>query len=57
VRAKTGTLLEQVSALSGWVWPQGSREPLTFSILSRGLEKAQAIALEDQIVAIVSTRS
>jgi D-alanyl-D-alanine carboxypeptidase/D-alanyl-D-alanine-endopeptidase (penicillin-binding protein 4) len=56
VRAKTGTLLQQVSALSGWVWLQRSRRWATFSILSRGLAKPQAVALEDALVSIVGRR-
>jgi serine-type D-Ala-D-Ala carboxypeptidase/endopeptidase (penicillin-binding protein 4) len=54
VRAKTGTLLKQVSALSGWVWLQRSSRWGEFSILSRGLSKPQAIAVEDQIVSIIA---
>jgi D-alanyl-D-alanine carboxypeptidase len=54
VHAKTGTLLQHVSALSGWVWLRHSGRWAPFSILSRGLPKPQAIALEDQIVSIVS---
>jgi protein MpaA len=56
MRAKTGTLLRQVSALSGWVWLQRSRRRAEFSILSRGLAKPQAIALEDELVSIVARR-
>jgi D-alanyl-D-alanine carboxypeptidase len=54
VRAKTGTLLQQVSALSGWVWLQRSRRWAEFSILSRGLAKSQAVAVEDGLVSIVA---
>jgi D-alanyl-D-alanine carboxypeptidase len=54
VRAKTGTLLKQVSALSGWVWLQRPHRWAEFSILSRGLSKPQAVALEDGIVSIIS---
>jgi protein MpaA len=56
VRAKTGTLLQQVSALSGWVWLQRSRRWAAFSILSRGLAKSEAVALEDALVSIVARR-
>jgi D-alanyl-D-alanine carboxypeptidase len=56
VRAKTGTLLQQVSALSGWVWLQRSRRWAQFSILSRGLAKSQAVALEDELVSLVARR-
>ena len=54
VRAKTGTLLKQISALSGWVWLQRPRGWAEFSILSRGLRKAQAIVLEDELVSIIA---
>jgi serine-type D-Ala-D-Ala carboxypeptidase/endopeptidase (penicillin-binding protein 4) len=54
IRAKTGTLLQQVSALSGWVWLQSSHRWAEFSILSRGLPKPQAVALEDRLVAIIA---
>jgi D-alanyl-D-alanine carboxypeptidase/D-alanyl-D-alanine-endopeptidase (penicillin-binding protein 4) len=53
VRAKTGTLLEGVSALSGYVRTPGSRW-LAFSILSRGLTKDRAVAIEDAVVRIVA---
>jgi serine-type D-Ala-D-Ala carboxypeptidase/endopeptidase (penicillin-binding protein 4) len=56
VRAKTGTLLEQVSALSGWVWLHRHRRWADFAILSRGLAKPQAVALEDGIVSIITYR-
>jgi serine-type D-Ala-D-Ala carboxypeptidase/endopeptidase (penicillin-binding protein 4) len=54
IRAKTGTLLKQVSALSGWVWLEKSRRWAEFSILSHGLSKPQAVALEDGVVAIIA---
>src|SRR5205807_10420695 len=34
VRAKTGTLLKQISALSGWVWFQRIRRWVEFSVVS-----------------------
>jgi serine-type D-Ala-D-Ala carboxypeptidase/endopeptidase (penicillin-binding protein 4) len=54
VRAKTGTLLDGVSALSGWVRPDGGRSWLEFSILSEGLPKDQAVSIEDAIVRAVA---
>ena len=54
VRAKTGTLLQRVSALSGWVWLERSRRWAEFSVLSRGLPKPRAVELEDRAVAIVA---
>ena len=56
VRAKTGTL-EEISALSGWVWLQWEERWGAFSILSRGMSKSQAVAIEDRIVRIVSNRT
>lgn len=53
VRAKTGTL-NDVSALSGWVWLRRAQSWGEFSILSRGLSKAKAVALEDRILGILS---
>jgi D-alanyl-D-alanine carboxypeptidase/D-alanyl-D-alanine-endopeptidase (penicillin-binding protein 4) len=55
VRAKTGTLLEGISALAGYVRPTGSRRWLAFSIMSEGLSKDRAVALEDAVVRIVAS--
>jgi D-alanyl-D-alanine carboxypeptidase len=52
VVAKTGTLLEVVSALTGWVWRPRSGRWADFSILSRGLTKARAVAVEDALVRV-----
>ena len=52
VRAKTGTL-DGVSALSGWVWLRRTKEWATFSILSSGLPKYTAAAIEDRIVSVL----
>lgn len=57
VRAKTGTLFAQVSALSGWVWLQHSHRWGAFSILSRGLSKPDAVTLEDELVAIIAAHA
>lgn len=56
VRAKTGTLTE-ISALSGWVWSTKIEDWVSFSILSSGLSKDEAIRIEDGIVALVSERA
>ncbi|MFB3739258.1 MAG: D-alanyl-D-alanine carboxypeptidase/D-alanyl-D-alanine-endopeptidase, partial [Candidatus Velamenicoccus archaeovorus] len=48
VRAKTGTL-DDVSALSGWVWLRRARTWASFSILS-SLPKWSAVRIEDGIV-------
>ncbi|MFN2491013.1 MAG: D-alanyl-D-alanine carboxypeptidase/D-alanyl-D-alanine-endopeptidase [Actinomycetota bacterium] len=53
LRAKTGTLIE-VSALAGWVWRRRHGSWATFALLSRGMPKAEAAALEDRIVRIVA---
>jgi len=50
VRAKTGTLFETpVSALSGYVTSLDGRR-LAFSIISRGLDEATAVEIEDAVV-------
>jgi D-alanyl-D-alanine carboxypeptidase len=56
VRAKTGTLFDGVSALSGWVRLRSGRWA-AFSILSRGLGKGAAVRLEDRLVALVASRA
>jgi hypothetical protein len=53
LRAKTGTL-EGVSALSGWVWQPRLGRWVEFSILSTGMPKHRAVALEDRIVRVVA---
>lgn len=54
VRAKTGTL-DDVSALSGWV-KAGSGGWVEFSILSYGMSKSTASAIEDRIVVTLRNR-
>lgn len=56
VRAKTGTLTN-ISALSGWVWMKRRDRWGTFSIMSRGMDKPHAVALEDRIVRILNQRA
>ncbi|MEO8292024.1 MAG: D-alanyl-D-alanine carboxypeptidase [Actinomycetota bacterium] len=56
VRAKTGTL-EQISALSGWVWLEQRDGWAEFSILSHGLSKSTAIRIEDAIVHTVAAHA
>jgi D-alanyl-D-alanine carboxypeptidase/D-alanyl-D-alanine-endopeptidase (penicillin-binding protein 4) len=53
LRAKTGTL-ERVSALSGWVRQRRLGRWIEFSVLSTGLRKDRAAALEDRIVRVLS---
>jgi D-alanyl-D-alanine carboxypeptidase/D-alanyl-D-alanine-endopeptidase (penicillin-binding protein 4) len=54
VRAKTGSL-DDVSALSGWVRVQ-SGDWVEFSVLSFGMPKSTASAIEDRIVEILQDR-
>ena len=56
IRAKTGTLIG-ISALSGWVWLEREDRWGEFSILSRGMSKSQAVAIENRIVRIVANRA
>ncbi|MEO8477756.1 MAG: D-alanyl-D-alanine carboxypeptidase/D-alanyl-D-alanine-endopeptidase [Actinomycetota bacterium] len=54
VRAKTGTLFETpVSSLSGYV-TDASGTRVAFSVISRGLDKGTAMAIEDAIVRALS---
>jgi len=53
IRAKTGTL-DDVSALSGWVWLEKTGGWVEFSILSSGFNEWTAKKIEDRIVRIVS---
>ncbi len=54
VRAKTGSL-DDVSALSGWVRVR-SGDWVEFSVLSFGMSKSTASAIEDRIVEILQDR-
>ena len=56
VRAKTGTLIE-ISALSGWVWLQREHAWATFSILSKGITKTEAIHMKNAIVRVVNANA
>ncbi|HVF53966.1 MAG TPA: D-alanyl-D-alanine carboxypeptidase [Actinomycetota bacterium] len=49
VKAKTGTL-DEISALSGYVWLEKTESWAEFSILSGGLPKYTAVDIEDRIV-------
>jgi len=55
VRAKTGTL-EDVSALSGWVFTRGTDTWVEFSILSFGMSKSTATDIEDRVVRVLERR-
>jgi serine-type D-Ala-D-Ala carboxypeptidase/endopeptidase (penicillin-binding protein 4) len=56
VRAKTGTLLEGVSALSGWV-RRASGGWAVFSILSAGMATDEAVSIEDNVVRFLAVRA
>jgi serine-type D-Ala-D-Ala carboxypeptidase/endopeptidase (penicillin-binding protein 4) len=56
VRAKTGTLNE-VSALSGWVWLEHEHRWVAFSILSGGMSKDASVRIEDAVVRILNRRA
>jgi D-alanyl-D-alanine carboxypeptidase len=56
LRAKTGTLID-VSALSGWIWLRRREAWAEFSILSGGLPKFRAVAIEDEIVRQLAGRA
>jgi D-alanyl-D-alanine carboxypeptidase/D-alanyl-D-alanine-endopeptidase (penicillin-binding protein 4) len=53
LRAKTGSL-DAISALSGWVWSARSGRFIEFSILSAGMSKDAATAIEDRAVRILA---
>jgi D-alanyl-D-alanine carboxypeptidase len=54
VRAKTGTL-DDVSALSGWVKADAGTW-VEFSVLSFGMSKSAASAIEDRIVVVLQNQ-
>jgi D-alanyl-D-alanine carboxypeptidase/D-alanyl-D-alanine-endopeptidase (penicillin-binding protein 4) len=56
LHAKTGSL-ENISALSGWVWLEHEDAWAEFSILSSGLDKPAAASIEDRIVRLVSSKA
>jgi D-alanyl-D-alanine carboxypeptidase len=56
VRAKTGSLTD-ISTLSGWVWLAQEDGWAEFSIMSRGMSKSSAVAIEDRIVRILANRA
>jgi D-alanyl-D-alanine carboxypeptidase/D-alanyl-D-alanine-endopeptidase (penicillin-binding protein 4) len=56
IRAKTGTL-DNVSALSGWVWSDAAGTWIEFSLLTSGMDEWKAKDLEDRVVAVLAARA
>jgi D-alanyl-D-alanine carboxypeptidase/D-alanyl-D-alanine-endopeptidase (penicillin-binding protein 4) len=56
VRAKTGTL-DNVSALSGWVWSDAAGTWIEFSLLTSGMNEWRAKDLEDRVVTVLASRA
>jgi serine-type D-Ala-D-Ala carboxypeptidase/endopeptidase (penicillin-binding protein 4) len=56
IRAKTGTL-DNISALSGWVWNGPTDGWITFSMLTSGMQEYTAKDLEDRVVAVLANRA
>ena len=56
LRAKTGTL-DEISALSGWVWLERVGDWAEFSILSKGITKTHSMQIENAIVRAVSANA
>ena len=56
LRAKTGTL-DEISALSGWVWLERVGDWAEFSILSKGITKTHSMQIENAIVRVVSANA
>jgi D-alanyl-D-alanine carboxypeptidase/D-alanyl-D-alanine-endopeptidase (penicillin-binding protein 4) len=53
LRAKTGTL-DNVSALSGWVWSDHTDGWIEFSLLTSGMSEYPAKDLEDRVVQVLA---
>jgi D-alanyl-D-alanine carboxypeptidase/D-alanyl-D-alanine-endopeptidase (penicillin-binding protein 4) len=56
LRAKTGTL-DNVSALSGWVWSDAADDWIEFSLLTSGMDEWHAKDLEDRIVTVLAAHA
>jgi len=56
IRAKTGTL-DNISALSGWVWNGPTDGWITFSMLTSGMDEYAAKDLEDRIAQVFANRA
>ena len=53
VRAKTGTL-DNVSALTGWVWSDAAGTWIEFSLLTSGMDEYKAKTIEDRVVHVLA---
>ena len=53
VRAKTGTL-DNVSALTGWVWSDAAGTWIEFSLLTSGMDEYKAKTIEDRVVRVLA---
>jgi D-alanyl-D-alanine carboxypeptidase len=56
VRAKTGTL-DNVSALTGWVWSDAAGTWIEFSLLTSGMDEYKAKTIEDRVVHLLAERA
>ena len=56
VRAKTGTL-DNVSALTGWVWSDAADTWIEFSLLTSGIDEYKAKTIEDRVVHVLAARA
>jgi D-alanyl-D-alanine carboxypeptidase len=56
LRAKTGTL-ENVSALSGWVWLDRAADWAEFSIMSSGMSTSTSKTIENRIVRTIAAKA
>ena len=53
IRAKTGTL-DNVSALTGWVWSDTAGTWIEFSLLTSGMDEYKAKEIEDRVVHLLA---
>ena len=56
VRAKTGTL-DNVSALTGWVWSDAAGAWIEFSLLTSGMNEWKAKDVEDKVVQVLAAHA
>ncbi len=56
IRAKTGTL-DNVSALTGWVWSDPADTWIEFSLLTSGMDEYKAKDIEDRVVRLLAAHA